>query len=487
MHTRREFIELLSLAALGALAPRRAWSGVPALAPNRAPQDILIVGAGLAGLISARLLKQAGHRIRILEARTRPGGRVLTAHEPFAEGLHGELGPARIPETHERIRGWIAHLGLELESFDPKTGDRLDVVDGRKIRYAPGAPPDLDAYPLPFTREELELGIARVAERWAAPLKEFANSITSRDWPPAKLKPYDAMTSREYTLRLGLSEAVDRYFGLGFEDPGGANFSALWILRLTWLSPFDRPLARIRGGMDKLPHALARDLAADIRYGSPVIAMTQDANSVTAIVEHQGVRESYRAQRAIVTAPFPPLRAVKFEPALSPGKQRAIREMQYENLARVLLQLNARPWEKDGLAGWAKTDLPSEIWHLSHDRSGPRALYGVYLKGDAATALIGMDEAERVRHAAAHVDSVFPGVSQAVEGGVSKVWVEDRWAGGAHAGLAPGQITALMPHAIAPEGRIHFAGEHTSPWQAWMEGAIESAERAALEVNSAIS
>jgi monoamine oxidase len=111
----------------------------------------------------------------------------------------------------------------------------------------------------------------------------------------------------------------------------------------------------------------------------------------------------------------------------------------------------------------------------------------VYLKGGAANTLIGMDEAERLRYAAAHVDSVFPGVAAAVEGGVSKVWLEDHWAGGAHAGLAPRQVTELMPHAVVPEGRIHFAGEHTSPWQAWMEGALESGERAAAEVNSAAS
>lgn len=487
MYTRREALELLSLAGAGALLPGSTWSAVPTLARAGSPQHVLIVGAGLAGLVSAYLLEQAGHRVTIIEARTRPGGRVMTVREPFADGLLGELGPARIPESHERIHAWAAHLGIELEPFDPAQGDRLDVVRGKKIRYPRNAPPKLDAYPLPFTAEELKLGIDKIAQRWSAPFDKYAGNVTSKDWPPSQLKPFDAITSREYTRARGLSEAVDQYFGLGFEDPGGSNFSALWILRITQLSPFDRPLERIRGGNDRLPNAFAAKLAADIHYGAPVVAMTQDSSSVTAVIEHRGTRESVRAQRAIVTAPFPPLREVDFQPALSPGKQRAIREMQYENLARVLLQLNARPWEKDGLAGWAKTDLPSEIWHLSHDRPGPRALYGVYLKGSAANTLIGMDEAERLRYAATHVDSVFPGVAAAVEGGVSKVWLEDHWAGGAHAGLAPRQVTELMPHAVVPEGRIHFAGEHTSPWQAWMEGALESGERAASEVNSAAS
>jgi monoamine oxidase len=442
----------------------------------------VIIGAGLAGLVSAYLLKRAGHRVTILEARTRPGGRVLTAREGFAEGLFGELGPARIPSTHARIRAWVKHFKLELEPYEPRAGDRLDVVEGKKIRYRPGSPPGIEAYPLPFNAAERALGAAKIAERMLARVARRGD-IASLAWPPPDLRRYDLMTIRQYTIDCGFSEATDRYFGLGFDDPGGSFFSALWVLRLSELAPFDRPLARIRGGMDRLPRALASALAADIRYGAPVVAIRQDGSSVTAVFEHGGAREQVRAQRAIVTAPFPPLRRVHFEPALSPGKQKAIRDLQYENLARVLLQLGSRPWKKQGLAGWARTDLPSEIWHLSHDRPGPRALYGVYLKASAAAALIGMDEDQRVRHAAAHVESVFPGVAAAVEGGVSKVWLEDQWAGGAHSGLAPGQLTGLMPHVFTREGRIHFAGEHTSIFQAWMEGAVESGERAAAEVH----
>jgi monoamine oxidase len=485
MQTRREFVERLSMLALAAFAPRAAFAAAPMLERASVPQDVIVVGAGLAGMTSALMLKQAGHRVTLVEAQARPGGRVLTARQAFADGLHGELGPARIPETHTRIRAWIGHFGLELEPFSPATGDRIDVVQGRKVRYKPGSPPDLDAYPLDFSERERRMGVEKVAAKWAAPFEKFGGDVSSNDWPPEGLKPYDAMTTRQYTRAQGFTDAVDKYFGLGFEDPWGSNFSALWIYRISTLSPFERPLSRLRGGLDQLPKAFAKELAGEIRYGAPVVSISQDSTGVGVTIEHNGLRDTLRAQRVVVTAPFPPLRSIDFAPALSAGKQRAIREMHYENLARVLLQLNSRPWEKDGLAGWAKTDFPSEIWHLSHDRPGPRALYGVYLKGSAADALLHMDEAQRIRYAAAHVDSIFPGVAAAVEGGTSKVWSEDHWTGGAHASLVTGQITSLMPHATSVEGRLHFAGEHTSPWQAWMEGALESGERAAREVHAA--
>jgi glycine/D-amino acid oxidase-like deaminating enzyme len=102
MQTRRDFVKWLSLATVGAAIPRGAWAAIPKLGRPPAPKQVVIVGAGLAGLVSAYLLKQAGHRVTILEARTRPGGRVLTAREGMADGLFGELGPARIPRPPTR-------------------------------------------------------------------------------------------------------------------------------------------------------------------------------------------------------------------------------------------------------------------------------------------------------------------------------------------------------------------------------------------------
>lgn len=487
MLSRREFVRLCALAAGGALAPRLVHGAVPALERRGAPQHVLVLGAGLAGLCSAFLLQQAGHRVTLLEARLRPGGRVCTVREPFADGLHAELGPARIPEAHARMRAWVDKFGLELERFDPATGDHIDYVEGRRVRYPAHAPPGFDAYAWDFTPRELELGPQKVWERYFAPLRDKAGDPASLDWPPKHLAPFDRVTLREYTHEAGLSAAVDRYFGLGFDDPWGANFSALWVLRLIALADFSAPLYRIRGGLDLLPRAFARELAGTIRYGAAVTAIEQDAREVRAVVERSGQREVVRGDRAIVTIPFSVLRDVELPASLSPGKRRAIGEMQYDMLARVILQLRERPWEKDGLAGWARTDLPSELWNVSHDRPGPRALYGVYLKGASANALLPLDEEARVAFAARHVEAVFPGVAAAVEGGVSKHWYQDPWARGAHAGLAPGQVMALMPHVHTVEGRLHFAGEHTSPWQGWMEGALDSGERAAREVNAAQS
>ena len=80
------------------------------------------------------------------------------------------------------------------------------------------------------------------------------------------------------------------------------------------------------------------------------------------------------------------------------------------------------------------------------------------------------------------VAEAFPGIRSAFEKGVVHQWARDRWSRGAFVAFAPGQMTALMPEIARPEDRLHFAGEHTSSWMGWMEGALESGERAAREI-----
>ena len=98
-----------------------------------------------------------------------------------------------------------------------------------------------------------------------------------------------------------------------------------------------------------------------------------------------------------------------------------------------------------------------------------------------------MDPDRRTEFASHEMEKVHPGLLDNLEGCVSKVWAADPWAGGAVALHAPGQLTMICAGIERPEGRVHFAGEHTSPWPGWMQGALQSGLRAAKEVNQASS
>jgi monoamine oxidase len=238
---------------------------------------------------------------------------------------------------------------------------------------------------------------------------------------------------------------------------------------------------RIIGGNDRLPRAMAEQLGERVHYESPVQRIVQDARGVGVRFRDRGRAGWIEADRLVCTLAFPLVRHIDFSPALSPAKQEVVEEMAYAMAARIYLQCHSRFWDANGENGFAISDWPAEIWQPSFNRAGTRGLLGVYVRHTEAIQLLVHGERGRVGAALARLEDIFPGSNKAFERGVEKFWCQDKWAGGAY--------SAPRPHATEvaarPEGRIHFAGEHTSRWNAWMQGALESGLRAAREIDKA--
>lgn len=175
---------------------------------------------------------------------------------------------------------------------------------------------------------------------------------------------------------------------------------------------------------------------------------------------------------------------MRVAPAFSAGKRRAVAELPYESCTRLLLQVRSRYWERDGLNGFGVADWPGEVWHPTHDQPGPRAVLVLNHYGGRARRTWALGEAERQRLALQHLDSVYPGAREHPEASSWTSWDAEPAARGAVSVLAPGQMDLLRACAH-PEGRVHFAGEHASNWPAWMQGALESGNRAAREILAA--
>jgi monoamine oxidase len=181
------------------------------------------------------------------------------------------------------------------------------------------------------------------------------------------------------------------------------------------------------------------------------------------------------------------LRKVEISPNLSDTKRKAIDELAYDTITRVVLQCRTRYWEKDGYNGFGVSDLPQEIWHASFDQPGTRGLLVSYMYFALGQRVGALSEEDRLAFVAREMNKLHPGLVDNLEGHFSKVWAADPWAGGAAAIPAPGQMRTLCAGIENPEGRVHFAGEHTSHWTGWMQGALESGLRAAREVTDAVS
>ncbi|MEQ8530830.1 MAG: FAD-dependent oxidoreductase [Imperialibacter sp.] len=485
--TRRDFVKLSSiLAAALATQPVQALSiNDPWQKKRGAKQKVVIVGAGMSGLAAGMELRNLGHDVQIVEGQMRAGGRVFTARNMFADGLYADMGAARIPEDHEWTMKYVKQYGLELYPFNPSEGGLLHMVKGKKIRYTSNQPAPLKDYPFSLTPKEVAMDWAGISTQPFQSIMTQVGDARDLSWPPAVIAGYDKLTFKEFLVSEGYSPDIAGALMLGWEEAGekGLYFSILEMVRETSLS-FGATRNKIVGGNDLLPRALAKDLGQLIQYGSKVLAVDQDDTGVSITVDRGGERSTLRADRVICTLPLPLLKKMDFVKTLSSPKQTAINNMGGWNLGRTAMQVKDRYWRKGGLTGFAATDLPSEIWDPHYESDATRGIIAHYVKSRDAGKFMTMGAEKRLAFSANHVDSVFPGLKPQLEGAFIKVWGEDPWAGYAHAIGTPNDLTRHLPHLITAEGRIHFAGEHASAYHGWIQGAIESGNRTAKEINS---
>jgi monoamine oxidase len=196
--------------------------------------------------------------------------------------------------------------------------------------------------------------------------------------------------------------------------------------------------------------------------------------------------EQVKAERVVLTIPFSVLRDVELDSSFSSQKRTVISNLRYYPLTRVYLQSRSRFWTQQGISGNADTDLPIRtiIDHTS-SQPGMRAIIGTETSGPNAQVATGMTPEERLRWGLGNVSKVFPEMAENFEGGTSIVWDREPWSMGAAAYYAPGEMTTMFSHVATVEGRVHFAGEHTSTLFV-MEGAAQSGVRVAREIGAPI-
>ena len=497
--TRRHFLRRLGL-GVGAAWSTTLLRDVHAAAQPDRPLQVVIVGAGLAGLCAAYELERRGQSVVLLEAEpSHIGGRVRTLR--FENGLYGEAGAMRVPLRHELTRHYVKELGLSLRKFvqsNPEgyyyaRGHRERIKDVKRLNahYAlregerDKTPDDLWAQSLVRRlnvlsqpeREDLRRVIFQTDALRALDQKSLQQVLEEAELSPEAIE----LLAVTYGMETLLSSAATEHLREEHED--------------VWSQEFHE----IVGGSDRLPAAFAQRLRSKPRQGCEVVRLEQDASRrrAAAIYRDRRTGQVQRAEGDVVlcTLPFPVLSRLVIEPALSGEKQRAIRELNYDSSTKVLAVANRRFWEADDgiYGGGTYTDLPTGVTYYPSDNAeardprvsrGPGVMLASYTWGQAARRLGMLDHAETSRVTLQHLALVHPQLKASGTVRRTAVWSWDRhrWSGGAFAWFMPGQHSALHRHIVAPEGRIHFAGEHTSLTHTWMQGALESALRAVREI-----
>jgi monoamine oxidase len=467
---RREFLESLAVMLPAARLVQPEGSG----------RHVVVAGAGLAGLAAAARLRDAGVGVTILEARTRPGGRVHTLREPFSDGLYAEAGAARIQDSHSFTLDYVKRYNLTLDPFFPGDGNSVMQIAGERLISPQGMAPDLTRVPLDFSPEERKLGLRAGLAKYLFSHVAALGDPLDPVWPARDLSAYEVPID-VFARRHGASAAFVRMIALGHDLTG---MSALHLLRDAAVAAKTRQWFKIRGGNDRLPAALAATLSERIRYGASVVRIEQSDGGASVTMLRDRTPVTLGADAVVCALPAAVLRTIEIRPALPPAKQAALDELGSLAMARVYLQTDRRFWTERGETGWAVTDDPMDVWDYSRDQPGRRGILGAYLSGGIARTVSAMDPRERGRFVLERMALAHPGLAEHVEASASYSWIDDPWARGASAEFAPGQLSRHYQVLRAAVGRIHFAGEYTSPWSGWMNGALESGHRVAETILS---
>ena len=456
----------------------------PRIGRSRSPKTVIIIGAGLAGLVSAYELTKAGHAVTLLEAQARPGGRVLTLRKPFPDGLYAEAGASFFSDSHNYTLQYVRFFQLPIQPvrlLDPPVHYH---VRGKLITVAASGRAD---WPFALTPTEVGLGLYGMLDTYVRSKLGEVGDPTEPGWPPAALVKYDGITFEEFFRRQGASPGALTLLRpiYGLLGDGIGSVSALQVLRDAAIGFSGKQWYSVKGGNDQLADAFAAHLADKIWYKTQVVNIQHDARTVTATILQAGMTRTLTADFLICAVPHPALRQIEVVPRFSREKQTAIDDLSSTSVSRIFLQTSRKFWLDKDPRTRIYTDLPvMNVSHATVGQPGHRGILQAYLSGTQARRIAAMQESARVSYIRQHMQYVYPGISDHFEAGVSKSWDHDRWSGGAYAWFKPGQMQAFIPYLARPERRLHFAGDYTSPWPGWMQGALYSGVRVAHEIDT---
>jgi monoamine oxidase len=449
--------------------------------------DVIVLGAGFAGLRAASLLAEQGARVTLLEAGRRVGGRARTV---VLDGIPFELGANEIGADYGRVRDAASRAGVELVPQVRAVGDMSYHIGGALLR-----PQEWPAAKVNRTvGAEREILPHMLETSFALRLNPL--EIAAGSWLDPKWAPLD-VSAGEWLRSKGVSEAAIDLMSVSTDFTDMWAMSALGMLRdvtRLQLAGFGSRTGRamygggglpnqfnVAGGTERLPEAMAKRLGDAVRLGKIVTSIVNEPTRA----EVQCLDGSrYSADFVVCALPFSALRHVSMRPALPALQGEAVAACAYGGTTHVILEVKQPFWESDGYGPSMYTDGPLERVFSPRQPDGRIPFLRVWINGYAADRLDQIPSAELGQWVLREFERIRPAARGKLAVRAAFSWGAEPYIRGHRHVFLPGQVNRFAREMDRPWQRVHFAGEHLRRVEVGMEGAMETADRAVVEVLS---
>jgi monoamine oxidase len=436
---------------------------------------VVVVGAGLAGLRAASVLRAEGADVTVVEAGHRVGGRVRTVTDGFSDGQYSESGAEWVDTVHHRMLELMHRYGVPLLG----DGERWTTI--RRWIHRDG---ELMS---PERVREVSPEVDRELEAFESIVNVAATGIADPSRPDLhpESSSLDARSLADVAGEAGLGELAALFTRRNAQGEFAAEPAQVSLLFVAQQRAHQAQLSggadvaahRAGGGFGRIAIGLAGELAGAVCFGERLVGVRHDDKGVVVRTD----RRELTADHVVLACSLVPLRAVEFQPEMPDALRRAVDGLAYGTVTKTSVQWSVRQWP----AGYATTSGRAQrVYEPTIDQPGTAGILMSYCGGDGGHDWARLDEAERIALAAAEMRSMH-GLTADQLGGFSRAWSTEERYGGSYAVYSPGQVTAFWQVLRQPWGRVHLAGEHVATCTGYMEGALESGELTAARVMAA--